>query len=209
MEYRDLGDLFGESGGFSDFFRDIFGGMGGASQGQPRGNWRGQDLEHTLEVTLREAYEGTTRVLQLESQRIEVKIPPGVESGSRIRIAGKGVTGTGRGAGGDLYLHVSVLPDGAFERKGSDLYGEVPVDVYTAVLGGEVPVRTPSGQVMLTIPPETQGGKRFRLQGLGMPNLKKPETRGDMYAEVRLVLPKQLNEQERKLFSELASLRGQ
>jgi curved DNA-binding protein len=209
VEYRDLGDLFEESGGFSDFFRSIFGGMAGASQAQPRGNWRGQNLEHTVEVTLREAYDGTMRVLQLESQRIEVKIPPGVESGSRIRVAGKGATGMGRGPSGDLYLRVSVLPDGAFERKGSDLYGEVPVDVYTAVLGGEVPVQTPSGQVMLTIPPETQSGKRFRLRGLGMPSLKKPETRGDLYAEVRLVLPKQLNEEERKLFSQLASLRDQ
>ncbi len=211
VEYRDLGDLFGdggESGGFSDFFRNIFGGMSGGSYSRQQASFPGQDMEHTVEVTLQEAYSGTKRLLQLDGQRIEVTIPPGVETGSRVRIAGKGGTGGGGRPSGALYLRISVLPQSVFERQGADLYCEVAVDVYTAVLGGEVPVQTPSGQVMLKIPPETQSGKRFRLRGLGMPSLKKPKTKGDLYADVRITLPKQLNEHEKELFSQLASLRG-
>ncbi|MEM4724043.1 MAG: DnaJ C-terminal domain-containing protein, partial [Candidatus Hadarchaeum sp.] len=95
-----------------------------------------------------------------------------------------------------------------FERKGDDLYCEVPIDLYTAVLGGEVAVPTLKGQVMLKIPPETQSGKRFRLKGLGMPNLKNPSIKGDLYAEAKIVLPRGLSKQEKELFAQLASLRS-
>jgi len=208
VEYADLGDLFGGSGGFSEFFRNIFGGMGGSQYSQRPRSRRGQDLEHTVEVTLEEAYRGTKRTFQMDSQRIEVKIPPGVDTGSRVRIAGKGGPGVGGGPGGDLYLHISVLPHKAFERNGDDLYREVPVNLYTAVLGGEVAVPTLKGRVMLKIPPETQSGKRFRLKGVGMPNLKDPKVTGDLYAEVKIVLPEKLSKQEKELFAQLASMRS-
>lgn len=208
VEYADLGDLFGGSGGFSEFFRNIFGGMGGSQYSQRPRSRRGQDLEHTVEVTLEEAYSGTKRTFQMDSQRIEVKIPPGVDTGSRVRIAGKGGPGVGGGPGGDLYLHISVLPHKDFERNGDDLYCEVPVNLYTAVLGGEVAVPTLKGQVMLKIPPETQSSKRFRLKGLGMPNLKDPKVTGDLYAEVKIVLPERLSKQEKELFAQLASMRS-
>jgi DnaJ-class molecular chaperone len=143
----------------------------------------------------------------MDSQRIEVKIPPGVDTGSRVRIAGKGGPGVGVGPSGDLYLHISVLPHKAFERKGDDLYREVPINLYAAVLGGEVAVPTLKGRIMLKIPPETQSGKRFRLKGLGMPNLKDPKARGDLYAEVRIVVPEGLNAQEKELFTQLAAMR--
>jgi len=204
VEYGNLEDLLG-----SDFFQAIFGGMGGgggfARQSRSR---RGQDFEHPVEITLEEAYSGAKRLLQMDDRRIEVTIPAGVDSGSRVRISGKGGAGAGGGSQGDLYLRVAVLPHRAFERKGDDLYCQVPIDLYTAVLGGEATVPTLKGQVVLTIPPETQGGKRFRLKGLGMPNIKNPKVRGDLYAEVGIVLPRDLSRQEKDLFAQLAAIRN-
>ena len=203
VEYGNLEDLLG-----SDFFQAIFGGMGGAGYGRQPRSRRGQDYEHPVEITLEEAYHGTKRRLQLDDRRIEVTIPPGVDTGSRVRISGEGGTGRGGAPKGDLYLRISVLPHRTFERKGSDLYCQVPIDLYTAVLGGEVMVPTLKGRVALRIPPETQGGKRFRLKGLGVPNLRNPKTKGDLYAEVGIVLPRDLSKQEKELFAQLAALRS-
>jgi curved DNA-binding protein len=221
VEFGDLGDLFGR-GGFSDFFQAIFGGMGGrtaedvfgrrsifdefAGGRGATGAARGRDLEQPIEITLEEAYRGTQRILQVDGRRLEVKIPPGVKTGSRVRIAGEGI-GSPTGARGDLYLRVEVKPHSTFERKEQDLYCEVPVDLYTAVLGGEVRVPTLDGAVALRIPPETQSGRTFRLQGLGMPHLHAPGQRGDLYVKVRVVLPQGLSEKEKDLFRELARLR--
>jgi curved DNA-binding protein len=208
VEYRDLGDLVGEGGGFSDFFRSIFGGTGGSAYSQRPRSRRGQSLEYPVEVTLEEAFHGTKRVLQMDSRRIEVVIPPGVDSGSRVRMAGQGEPGLGGGQAGDLYLRISVLPHRTLRREGDDLACEIPVSLYTAILGGEVAVPTLKGEVMLKIPPETQSGRRFRLKGLGMPRLKNPKAIGDLYAEVKVVLPQKLNSKEKELFAELASMRG-
>jgi curved DNA-binding protein len=208
VEYADLGDLFGEGGGFSDFFRNIFGGTGGGGYSQRPQSRRGRDFEHRVDVTLEEALNGTKRVLQMDSQRIEVKIPPGVDTGSRVRVSGKGEPGTGGGPSGDLFLRIAVLPHSTFERKGDDLHCEVPIDLYTAVLGGEVPVQTLTGQVMLKVPPETQTGKRFRLRGLGMPRLKDSKKKGDLYADAKVIVPQRLSKQEKELFTRLASLRS-
>jgi len=207
---EDLGDLFGDLGGFSDFFQHIFGGMGGSPRvrTEPWGMEfrRGQDIEQEVEITLEEAFHGTTRLLQMDGHRLEVKIPPGVDTGSRVRIAG-GV-GAASGARGDMYLAIKVAPHPTFERRGEDLYCEVPVDLYMAVLGGEVKVPTLKGGVMLKIPSETQGGKTFRLKGQGMPYLRDPGRRGDLYAKVKIMLPKRLSERERELFRELAKMRS-
>ena len=207
VEYGDLGDLFG--GGFSDFFRNVFGGSAGADYTQRARTRRGQDLEQPVEITLEEAYAGAKRLLQMGERRIEVKIPPGVDSGSRVRIAAEGGPGLGGGGKGDLYLRISVLPHPTFQRRGDDLYCQVPVDLYQAVLGGEVTVRTLKGQAVLKIPPETQSGRRFRLKGLGMPTLKNPKMTGDLYVEVAVVLPRGLSKQEKELFTQLASIRSQ
>jgi curved DNA-binding protein len=205
VEYRDLGDLgdlFG-GGGFSDFFQSIFGGTG-AAQARPR---RGQDYTQPVEITLEEAFQGTTRMLQKDGRRLEVKIPPGVRTGSKVRVAGEGGSGISGGASGDLYLEVMVLSHPIFEREGDDLRCEVPIGLYTVVLGGEVKVPTPGGDVLLKIPPETQGGRTFRLRGKGMPNLRSPQKRGDLYARLRVQIPQKLSKQEKELFRELASLR--
>jgi curved DNA-binding protein len=212
VEYGDLNDLFGGAGGFSDFFQSIFGGMGARSSGpfqQGYGSARGQDVEQPVQITLEEAFGGTKRLLQSRGRRLEVKIPPGVRTGSRVRVAGEGGPGRGGGAAGDLYLVIEVLPNPRFRVDGDDLRVRVPVDVYTAVLGGEVPVPTLKGQVMLKIPPETQSGKVFRLRGQGMPRLGASDTRGDLYAEVEIQLPQRLSDRERELFRQLAELRQQ
>ncbi|RLC57076.1 MAG: J domain-containing protein, partial [Chloroflexota bacterium] len=202
---EDLQDLFGEGSPFSDFFSQIFGGMGAAPGGfeyrvRPQ---RGQDYEQEVEISLREAYQGTTRILQKDGRRLEVKIPPGARTGTRVRIAGEGGPGAAGGEAGDLYLRVKVRPDPQFERRGDDLYVTVPVDLYTAILGGKVRVPTLNGAVMLTIPPGTQNGRVFRLRGKGMPRLRQPEQHGDLYAKVDVRLPTHLTPRQRELFEEL------
>ncbi|MCZ7571062.1 MAG: J domain-containing protein [Ardenticatenaceae bacterium] len=202
-EYGDFGD-------FSDFFESIFGGVGGPSTRSTRTRTvpqRGRDLEHPVDVTLREAYSGTNRQLTMNGEVFEVTIPPGVKIGSKVRYSGRGQPGIAGGPTGDLYLIVNVLEDPMFERKGDDLFVEVPVDLYTAVLGGEVRVPTLAGDVMLQVPPGTTGGRRFRLRGKGMPQLKNPSEYGDLYAVAQIEVPRDLSEQERKLFEQLRTIR--
>ncbi len=194
----------GDLGGFSDFFRTFFGGDFGGARSQSRAR-RGQDIEQPVEISLEEAYRGATRLIQKDGRRIEIKIPPGVKDGSKVRYAGEGMPGSA--GAGDLYLRIQVADDPAFERRGDDLHSEVPVDLYTAMLGGEVQVATLKGKVVLKIPPETQPGKTFRLGGQGMPKLDNPKSFGDLYARVRVVLPENLTAAERELFEKLAKLR--
>ncbi len=216
---EDLNQMFGSSGGFSDFFESLFGGMGrrqtggfdfgnfSSGQRQPRIR-RGQDVEHTVQVTLEEAFQGTTRQLQWEDGRtLSAKIPRGVKTGSRIRLSGQGGAGTGGSQSGDLYLVVEVLPHATFERDEDDLRAKVAVDLYTAVLGGTVEVSTLDRTVNLTIPEGTANGKTFRLRGLGMPKLKNPDARGDLYATLEVRLPEQLSDKEKELFHQLRELR--
>jgi DnaJ-class molecular chaperone len=139
-------------------------------------------------------------------KRLEVKIPPGVKDGSRVRVAGKGQQGYGGGASGDLYLVVSVKPHRRFERRGDDLYEEVVIPLTVAVLGGEVQVPTFKGKLALKIPPETQNGRAFRLKGQGMPHLG-DSSHGDLLAKVSVVLPTKLSEEEKTLFEQLGQLR--
>lgn len=195
----DAGDL----GGFSDFFSTFFGGdLGGTRSARTR---RGQDLEQQIEISLQEVYHGATRLVQKDGRRLEVKIPPGVKSGSKVRYAGEGAPGSG--GAGDLYLKILVADDPSFERRGDDVHTEFPVDLYTAILGGEMQVATLKGKIVLRIPPETQSGKTFRLTGQGMPRLDNPKSFGDLYARVRIVLPEHLTDAERDLFSKLAAMR--
>ncbi|HKV57967.1 MAG TPA: DnaJ C-terminal domain-containing protein [Ktedonobacteraceae bacterium] len=229
-EYRtvspeDLNDLFGGQSPFSDFFEQFFGSdfsgagssgfsnIGGRAGTGTAGRTRqratvGQDVESQVEVTLAEAYSGATRVFELtdmdgSSKRIEVKIPAGVDEGSRIRIAGQGAQGTaGRG---NLYLLVHMVPDKRFTREGSTLHTTVDVPLATAMLGGEAHVSTPDGRrLALRIPPETTNGKSFRLRGQGMPRLGHPDERGDLYADVSVTLPTHLNDEQRRLFEAFA-----
>jgi molecular chaperone DnaJ len=218
-------------------FSNLFGGRtGGFGRRTPRAR-RGQDIEYQVEVSLEEAYNGTTRNISVQSQlpcsacrgtgriqnlacsvcrgagtvtdvkRLEVKIPAGVETGSRIRIAGKGEPGVGGGAPGDLYLVISVQPHRLFERKGDDILVDVAVPLTTAMLGGEVQVPTPKGtKLALRVPPETQNEKVFRLAGQGMPHLGEPR-RGDLLVKIRVSLPTGLSTEEKAIFSRLKEIR--
>ncbi|NLF01482.1 MAG: J domain-containing protein [Anaerolineales bacterium] len=205
---EDLQDLFGGGGSaFSDFFSQIFAGMGGqrGQQGFDFGGRAqdGQSYEQEVQITLEEAYHGATRVLQKDGRRLEVQIPAGARSGTKVRMAGEGAPGAAGGQAGDLYLRVEVLPDARFERQNDDLYVTVPVDLYTAILGGQVQVPTLSGPVVLTIPSGTQNGRTFRLRGKGMPRLRHRSQYGDLLAKVEVQLPARLGPRERELFEEL------
>ena len=208
--------------------------MGGAARRRTRPQ-RGSDVEHPLEVTLEEAYTGTSRTISMQvdepcpacnstgivrnapclacrgmgtvrnAKRLEVKIPAGVNNGSRVRIAGKGESGRG-GASGDLYLKISIKPHNIFERRGDDLHVEIPVPLTAVMLGGEVQVPTPAGRLSLKVPPETQNGKVFRLAGQGMPHLGN-STRGAIFARTKVVLPAKISEEEKNLFQRLKELR--
>ncbi len=194
-DYNDLGSIF------SNFVR---GGTRTASH-RPR---RGQNIEFSTEVTLEEAYNGTTRVVQdITGHRLEVKVPPGVKDGSRVKVTGKGELGPGGGPRGDLYLAITVMPHATFEQKGDDLYVDVPVPLADAILGGEVSVPSPKGnQLALTIPPETQNGRVFRLKQQGMPKMGE-NSKGDLFAKVKVILPEKLTPREKELFQELKKLR--
>ncbi len=202
----DMGDFGDFIGGFSDFFSAIFGGMGGAGNmgGAARQQIRPQAIEQGVQITLEEAYRGTQRVFQIGDRRMEVKIPAGAVSGTKIRMAG--AVPTSSGGRGDLHLVVEVSPNSRFSIEGVNLTTEAKVDLYTAVLGGTVNVSTLSGDVILTIPPGTQPGQKIRLAGRGMPKLKEPAVFGDLYVVVKVDLPKKLSEKQRKLFNELKNL---
>ena len=201
----NLDDLF--CGSFSDFFTSIFGGE--TSRGRRAGaRMRGQDVEQNVEVSLEEAFHGATLTFSKNGKSLEVKIPPGVKTGSRVRVAGEGGSGIGGAPNGDLYVVVNVRPHERFRREDDDLHLELPIDLYTAVLGGEAQVPTPAGVLSLKIPPETQNGRTFKLRGQGMPHLRDPKTRGDLLAKVHIRIPPNLTPEEKRLFSELARLRS-
>jgi curved DNA-binding protein len=208
---EDLKDLFGSDSPYSDFFSNIFGqaGGGGKSRGRgaPSGPRRGRDVEYEVDLTLAEAFRGAERLLEIDGHRISAGIPPGVRTGSRVRLAGQGEPGTKTGPAGDLYLIVRILPDETFERDGDDLHLEVAVDIFTSIAGGEVRIPSLERPLILTIPSRTNAGRSFRLRGKGMPHLGDPKTRGDLFARVRLVLPDPLTDQEVKNIRKLAVAR--
>jgi molecular chaperone DnaJ len=234
-EFRQGGGQGFQDGDLGTMFGDLFETFGtGTSRrrGRPR---RSLDVEQPVEVTLEEAYQGTSRILSMETsepcptchgtgriqnvpcstcrgsgmvprlQRIEVKVPAGVTDGSRVRVAGKGQPDYD-GTKGDLYLVISVKSHPLFERKGDDLYVEVGVPLTVAALGGELEVPTLKGKLALRVPPETQNGRTFRLAGQGMPHLG-DSSRGDLLAKVKVLLPTNLSSEEKKLFERLSQLR--
>jgi curved DNA-binding protein len=216
MTPEEMEEMFGDQNPFSDFFTTFFGGgmgegttarRGGARAGRAR--HRGRDVEHEIELTLEDAHRGVTRRLSLQhdghARTVDVRIPPGVGDGSRVRVSGEGEQGAGGGTSGDLYLRVRLAPHPLFERKGRDLYVKVPVFVTTAVLGGEAEVPTISGKtVRLRIPPLTQSGQVFRLKSYGMPAVGKPDETGDAYARVDVQLPTELSAEDRAHWEALA-----
>jgi DnaJ-class molecular chaperone len=215
MTEEEMHELFGNEDPFSDFFRTFFGGAGGREGARPRQgraprSHKGRDIEHDVELTLEEAYHGATRRISIKqgghARSVDVRIPPGVKDGSRVRAAGEGEAGSNGAMSGDLYLRVKLKPHPVFERRGNDLHAKVAVPVTTAVLGGEAQVPTISGAVRLKIPETTQTGQVFRLKGHGMPAVGKPDDRGDLYATIEVQLPRSLTRDQRQHYEALAKL---
>lgn len=198
-----------DEGSFSDFFENIFG-RGGFGGGAARGRTqarKGEDYRVEMEISLEEAYHGTTRQININGQTLEMKIRPGTHDGQVLRLRGKGGAGRNGGGNGDVYITVHVPKHPHYEVKGDDLYCEVPVDLYTAVLGGKALVRTLKGTIRIDIAKGTQNGKLLRLKGMGMPKFGKSSEHGDMYAKVHVQLPEKLTDKETELFTQLANLK--
>jgi curved DNA-binding protein len=207
VDVGDIEDILGGAG-FSDFFQTIFGGMGGAARQRGARQARPQPVtyQQDVQITMDEAYRGAERVVMVDGRRLTMKIPAGARTGTKVRMTGAGPTGPD-GKPADLYLVIEVLPDARYERQGDDLYTDVPLDLFTAVLGGETRVPTPDGAVVLTIPAGTQPGQSFRLAGRGMPRLRQPNNRGDLYARMKVQIPRKLTDEQRRLYEELARTR--
>ncbi len=197
---------------FEDIFGSIFGNVGrrGASRSSGSGfeygpfngaATPGRDIEHDITISLREAYEGTTRYITKDGRRIKVNIPAGANNGTKVRLSGEGERGAG--GTGDLYLIVNVQPDSTFERDGDDLYVEVQVDALTAMLGGTAKVLTMERPVKVKIAPGSQSGLKLRLTGKGMPKLKAKGEYGNLYARVQLTVPENLTDDQRRLVEQL------
>jgi curved DNA-binding protein len=204
-------DIFGggAEGGFTDFF-DLF--MGRGSGQQRRQSWRsapmrGKDYEALVEISLEEAFSGTTKELSVDGRRIRVKIEPGTEEGKKLRLKNQGGSGGPGAETGDLYLKVKIGKHSSFEKKGNDLQIKIHVDLYTAVLGGKKEIKTIDGKnLSLAIPPETSNGKILRVKGMGM-HIPDTNRRGDLFVRIVIDIPTNLSEKEIKLFKELAEIR--
>lgn len=209
---------FGGNSGFSSFFETLFGGgFGGPQSGfnggfDPYGGARtaqqqGEHIETPIKISLSEAYFGTERVLSKNGRQIDVKIPKGVKTGSKVRLKGEGQPSPTGGKPGHLYLVVEVEEDKRFQRTGDKLYTTFDLPLFTAILGGEAFVTTMDGTVTLNIPPGTQSGAKFRLRGKGMPNLKNPREQGDLFATAQIIIPQNLSNAELDLVRQWQAMR--
>src|SRR5215203_973019 len=198
----------GDFGGndFSDFFSSLFGG-GGAKSRSRESKFRGQDLQAELHLSLRDAYTTHQKTITVNSKNIRLTIPAGVENGQKIKLKGQGGEGVNGGPNGDLYITFQIREDGHFKRSGDDLYSTAPIDLYTAVLGGETTVDTFDGKVKLKLPAGTQNGTKVRLKGKGFPVYKQEGQFGDLYVTYQVKIPVQLSEREKQLFTELSKLK--
>lgn len=208
----NMEDIFGGAGGgFSDFFNAFFGGHGSAQSGfsgrqqRPR---KGQDLQADMEISLYEAYHGTSRILNVDGKKLRVNIKPGSYDGLELRINGKGGPGSGGGPDGDIYIKISVQSDNNYKIDGKDLILKTDLDLYTAVLGGKKEIQTLAGKLNVPVPKGAQNGSKLRLKNKGMPVYNKPGQFGDLYIQLNIVIPKNLNREELKLFERLKELRN-
>ncbi|MFH2039763.1 MAG: J domain-containing protein [Chloroflexota bacterium] len=199
----NIDELFG-GGTFSDFFSSIFGG-GGARPARPRQRMAPR-YQQSVGISLKEAYHGTRRQLQVGDRLKEVTLPAGAKTGTKVRVAGAGPAGPD-GQPSDIYLLVDVADDPSFERKGNDLHTQAKIDVFVAMLGGVAQVDTLSGKVVLTIPPGTQPDQVFRVAGRGMPQLKDPQIKGDLFVRIKVQIPRLLTPKQKKLLEEAAEIK--
>ena len=197
---------------FSDFFEQFFGQGAGRSAGGRagaggRGEVKGRDYETNVDISLEEAYHGTSRVLQLENEKLRLSTKPGSSDGQSLRIKGKGQKSAGSGPPGDLYVHIKVMPHPRFIRDGDNLRTTHTVELYDAVRGGETVVNTLSGQVKMKIAAGTQPGQTVRIKGKGMPVYGKPDQHGDLYVQLQVQIPQHLTDQQKAIFEQLKASR--
>jgi curved DNA-binding protein len=206
----DPNEMFGGSG-FSDFFEAIFGQTSRRGSGQRRSRTsasKGQDFTAELSISLEDAYIGTKRIFKLDSQSIKLKIKPGIRNKQILKLTGKGSPGLNGGPAGDLLLTIYVMNNSKYERKGDDLYTNLDVDLYTAILGGKQELKTLKSTVKLNIPKGTQNGKILKLPKMGMPKYNNPKEFGDLFVSISVNIPNNLKEKEITLFKELQNIRN-
>ncbi|HVV03477.1 MAG TPA: J domain-containing protein [Puia sp.] len=200
------GSDFGDEGGFSDFFESLFGRSSGNTGGSR--SRRGQDLYAEFQLSLQDAYKTHQQVLTVNGKNIRITIPAGVENGQQIKLKGHGSPGGNNGTAGDLYITFIIPQDARFRREGNDLHTRIQVDLYTAVLGGDITVDTLGGKIKLKVKPETQNNTVMRIKGKGFPVYRMEGEYGDLYVTLDIRLPEHLSEKERSLWKELAKLAG-
>lgn len=196
----------GNAGGFSDFFESMFGHKGGAAGGRSNAGFRGQDFNAELHLALRDAAKTHKQVLTVNGKNVRITIPAGVANGQIIKLKGYGGDGVNGGPAGDLYITFVIAEDSVFKRLGDDLYIDAPIDLYTAVLGGEQLIDTLDSKVKLKIKPETQNDTKVRLKGKGFPVYKKEGQFGDLIVTYSVKVPTNLTDRQKELFRELQSM---
>ena len=196
---------FGEGEDYSDFFQNMFGVGNGfrGSRGSSSGKFKGQDVQAELNLNLRDVATTHQQTFDINSKKVRITIPAGAYDGQQIKLKGYGNPGHNGGPNGDLYITFNISPDSTFERIGDDLKTKVHIDLYTAILGGEVKVETLNGSVNLKVKPETQSGTTVRLKGKGFPVYKKEDTFGDLFVTYEVQLPTNLSEKQKDLFEQL------
>ena len=197
-------ESYGDAGGFSDFFESMFGNMGRSGSPYGQAKYRGQDYTAELRLSLQEASTTHKQTVTVNGKNIRITIPAGIENGQTIKIAGHGGQGVNGGPSGDLLITFLINSDPRFKRDGNDLYATVKLDLFTAVLGGEITVDTLNGKVKLKVKPETQNGTKVKLKGKGFPVYKKDNEFGDLYLTYEVQIPQNLTEKQRELFRELS-----
>ena len=200
------GEQFNE-GNFSDFFDSIFGSRFAGGKKEQQRAYGGQDYTAETQISLEEAYSGTARQFELDNQKLRVNLKPGIKDGQALRLKGKGSKGVNGDQAGDLYLTIHVAEHPHFKRKENDLYCDINIDLYTAILGGQTLIRTLRNPTKLTITKEIENGKVLRLKGMGMPKYGLENEFGDLYAKVNVQLPKNLSQKEIELFNELSNVK--
>ncbi|WP_431244728.1 DnaJ C-terminal domain-containing protein [Flavobacterium sp. P21] len=202
-------DFSGFGGDFSGSdFSDFFNSMYGSGRSRSQSKYRGQDFNAELQLDLASAYTTHKQNLTINGKNIRITIPAGVENGQVIKIPGHGGAGVNGGPNGDLYITFQISNNSDFKRDGNNLYSNVDLDLYTAILGGEISVKTFDGKVKIKVPAETQTGTKVKLKGKGFPVYKKDNQFGDLYVTYNLKIPTKLSEKEKELFAELAKLRN-
>ena len=199
-------DMFGGEGNFSDFFEQLFGSRFSGGRRQQQGPGRGRDVQATMQVSLEDAYTGATRQVEVNGSRLNIKLKAGLYEGQVIRLKGKGSPGCKGGENGDLLISIQLAPHPQYELKGQDIYTDLGIPLYTAVLGGKLTVPTPGASLSMNIPAGTDSGKVFRLKGKGMPAYGNDGAAGDLYIKAIIHIPANLSDKEKELFRQLSQL---